>query len=597
MEVLNFEVSKKEIRCDKKQIIGGNDYLANFALDEEWEDKEVICRVVWTNRTSLDITLEDSSCTIPAYMLKAGKITVGVYTESEENCATSSCDIGIIESIKEKIYDTSVPNKEIWKDIQDNVKNSMKVSEFTDKLNEYLAKNPIDTVYEDSKNIFFIDEVYTAPTLTTEFSSDELEIVGNGNRLSINGQLSSSKNLFFGNFDIKANTIYTIMCKYTGGKHVTSGVEYSALPNLQLNMVEKGKWTSLITDLSLGHSDMFKCATFTLENNVNATVMCYVQNAIAFDNIAIDIMIAEGEYTSADDIQAYGKVIKTSVVDMLQKQMATNISNVSKSVVNEETKMLKWELENVEKKNKQLSKLNDFTWKNFDKAYFCFVCDDCNSYLPAIYDLFHEKGIPLSAATIVSTLGTTYSGETRSIKDVLNLIAADGGEILAHYNGNLADEGYNDGTHEFLTTESDWLTRTRDVKKALEENGFNIRGLIRADYTQKNSKMGERICRKYFEYADDVGVSTQYNLKRTFFSSYVDLDSIKAKIDTQASTAGFYPYCFHGTENLSSIENLTEIIDYILSKGESVEFSTYARVYDSIGTTVLEKRLSALEDA
>lgn len=143
MEVLNFEVSKKEIRCDKKQIIGGNDYLANFTLDEEWEDKEVICRVVWTNRTSLDITLEDSSCTIPAYMLKAGKITVGVYAESEENCATSSCDIGIIESIKEKIYDTSVPNKEIWKDIQDNIKNSMKVSEFTDKLNAYLSEKGI----------------------------------------------------------------------------------------------------------------------------------------------------------------------------------------------------------------------------------------------------------------------------------------------------------------------------------------------------------------------------------------------------------------------------------------------------------------------
>lgn len=458
------------------------------------------------------------------------------------------------------------------------------------KVDTYLDENPIETVYEDSKNIFSVDKVYTTPALTTEFPSDELEIVGNGNRLSINGQLSSNKNLFFGTFDIKASTTYTIMCKYVNGNHVTSGVEYSALPNLQLNMVAKGQWTSLITNLSLGSSNTFKCATFTLESDVNATIMCYVQKTIAFNNMEIDVMIAEGEYTSADDMQTYGKVIKSSVVDMLQCQMAANISDVSKSVVDAETEMLKWELENAEKKNTQLSKLNDFTWGNFDKAYFCFVCDDCNSYLPAIYDLFHEKGIPLSSATITSTLGTTYSGETRTIKDILNLIVADGGEILAHYNGNLADEGYSDGIHEFLTDESDWLSKTRDVKKVLEENGFEVRGIIRADYTQENSETGEKICRKYFDYADGLGISTQYNLKRTFFHNYTDLDSLKAKIDTQASTAGFYPYCFHGTETLASIENLTEIIDYILAKGDSVKFSTYANIYDNIGTTILVKK-------
>lgn len=174
MEVLNFEVSKKEIRCDKKQIIGGNDYLANFTLDEEWEGKEAICRVVWTNRTSLDITLEDSSCTIPAYMLKAGKITVGVYTESEENCATSSCDIGIIESIKEKIYDTSVPNKEIWKDIQDNIKNSMKVSEFTDKLNAYL------TEYRPTFDTFPCDETLAKLKDNTIFNTRGFYKIGDG---------------------------------------------------------------------------------------------------------------------------------------------------------------------------------------------------------------------------------------------------------------------------------------------------------------------------------------------------------------------------------------------------------------------------------
>lgn len=624
MEVLAFTVINKEIECDIKQVVGDNDYQASFMLDAEWNDKEVICRVVWNNKTSLDIALEDLSCVIPAYIMKRGEVSIGVYAEGDEQLTTEPWLLSVRKSIREKEFETAMPHKEIWNEINEKIKNVITSNDLDEKVvlsvndaieksglvkndelstevstqvNAYLGEKGIETVYEDSKNIFSADKIYTAPTLTTEFSSDELEIVGNGNRLSIDGQLSSNKNLFFGNFDIKANTTYTIMCKYANGKHVTSGVEYSALPNLQLNMVAKGQWTSLITNLSLGNSNTFKCATFTLESDVNATIMCYVQKTIAFNNMEIDVMIAEGEYTSADDMQTYGKVIKSSVVDMLQGQMAANISDVSKSVVDAETEMLKWELENAEKKNTKLSKMNDFAWGTFDKAYFTFVIDDCNSYLPAVYDLFHEKGVPLSSATIVTSLNATYSGETRSVKDILNLIVADGGEILAHYNGNLADEGYSDGTHEFLTTESDWLSKTRDVKKALEEKGFDVRGLIRADYTQKNSEMGEKICRKYFEYADDVGISTQYNLKRTFFNTYTDLDSIKAKIDVQASTAGFYPYCFHGTETLASIENLTEIIDYIIAKGDSVAFATYASVYDSIGTTVLEKRLSALENA
>lgn len=151
MEVLNFEVSKKEIRCDKKQIIGDNDYIANFTLDEEWEDKEVICRVVWTNKTSLDIKLENSTCVIPAYIIKAGKISVGIYTEDTENYATSSCNIGITESIKEKKYSTAVPNEEIWKDIQDSIKNSVKNSEFEEKVNTCLKNKNVMTDIEQAK--------------------------------------------------------------------------------------------------------------------------------------------------------------------------------------------------------------------------------------------------------------------------------------------------------------------------------------------------------------------------------------------------------------------------------------------------------------
>ena len=263
---------------------------------------------------------------------------------------------------------------------------------------------------------------------------------------------------------------------------------------------------------------------------------------------------------------------------------------------------MKYDLDQAYKKNELLAKNNDFQWGTFDKAYFCFVIDDCNEHLEPTYDLFHEKGVPLSVAAITNYLTYHHNGDSRSVKDVLKLVEADGGEILAHYYGNLAEEGYaGDGTHTFLTSEADWLSKTRDVKKEFEENGFTIRGIIRADYTLQNTTTGEKYCRKYFEYSDGLGTSTQYNMKRTFFSSFSTIDALKAKIDTQVATPGFYPYCLHGTETCASIENLTEIIDYILAKGDGVAFTTYADVYDSIGTNsinteIKEKTRSVLDD-
>lgn len=258
-----------------------------------------------------------------------------------------------------------------------------------------------------------------------------------------------------------------------------------------------------------------------------------------------------------------------------------------------------YELECSEGRVLKLEKLNDFVWGTFDKAYFIFVIDDANSHLPPTYDLFHSKSVPLSAAVIISKLNNLYTDinpdETRTVKDILDLIISDEGEVLAHYSGNLADEGYSDDSHEFLTSKADWDARTRDVKRTLENNGFEIRGIIRADYTQVGSITGEKYCRKYFDYSDNLGKSTQYSISRKFFSSFTTIDDVKIYIDQKSSVPGIYPFCLHGNETMASIENLSTIIDYIISKGDGVEISTYAKVFDKIGTTKLEKRLLALE--
>lgn len=261
----------------------------------------------------------------------------------------------------------------------------------------------------------------------------------------------------------------------------------------------------------------------------------------------------------------------------------------------------KYDLNCAEYRILKLEKLNDFIWDTFDKAYFIFVIDDANEHLGPTFDLFHSKSVPLSSAAIVTDdrLNKVYTNinpdETRSVKDILNLIVEDGGEVLAHYGGNLSDPGHTDEEgHVFLTTEEDWLLRTRDVKRILEENGFVIRGIIRADYTQTNSETGEKYCRKYFDYSDNLGKSTQYNIYRKFFNGFTDVEKAKEYIDQKSSIPGIYPFCLHGTETVASIENLTVLIDYIKSKGDGVEISTYANVFDKIGTTRIDKLLKQI---
>lgn len=305
--------------------------------------------------------------------------------------------------------------------------------------------------------------------------------------------------------------------------------------------------------------------------------------------------------TNATSAQLRLAIYKELTLDeKLDKQISEYITPVV-SDLNLKLQDTQYELECSEQRILKLEKLNDFVWNNFDKAYFVFVIDDANEHLPPTYDLFHAKSVPLSAAVVINNLNKVYTNinpdETRTIKDILDLLVSDGGEVLAHYTGNLADEGYSDGSHEFLTSKSDWDSRTRDVKRTLESNGFEIRGIIRADYSQVNSATGEIYCRKYFDYSDNLGKSTQYSISRKFFSSFETIEDAKTYIDQKSSLPGIYPFCLHGTEPVASIDNLSTLIDYIQTKGDAVEISTYSKVFDKIGTNRLEKLILNLGSA
>lgn len=90
-----------------------------------------------------------------------------------------------------------------------------------------------------------------------------------------------------------------------------------------------------------------------------------------------------------------------------------------------------------ERRISELEKHNSFKWKNANDKYFIFVIDDVSEFLEPCYNLFHSKNVPLSSATILDYIDTKWSGTTHTVKELLDLIVADGGEVLMHYRGSL----------------------------------------------------------------------------------------------------------------------------------------------------------------
>jgi hypothetical protein len=253
-----------------------------------------------------------------------------------------------------------------------------------------------------------------------------------------------------------------------------------------------------------------------------------------------------------------------------------------------------FQIKNLQQRLFDTGKYNDFAFKEFDKTYFAFVIDDSNKTLYPIYKIFHDKGVKLSSATIPGNLNIAVDGIGTN-KDVLDLIVADGGEVLVHYYGNLIDIGEQapDTDRTYLNTVEDWDSRIVVTKKALEDMGYKIRGVIRADYTSSRTKTGEQYCREYYDYSDGLGTSPQYTLTRMFVHNFSTVEDFKKWIDKCCEKPGFYPICTHGSESVN--DNMNEILDYILNK-DNCECTTYKDVYDQFRSTVLENRIKALEE-
>ena len=103
-----------------------------------------------------------------------------------------------------------------------------------------------------------------------------------------------------------------------------------------------------------------------------------------------------------------------------------------------------------------------------------FTIDDANKFLPLVYNLCHELGVVVCPAIITSNLNTVYdTADGKTIKEICDLIVADGGEILSHSGKFIKAD----------STKQDYIDVFRTPKQTLESLGYTVRGIITAGGT------------------------------------------------------------------------------------------------------------------
>lgn len=302
-----------------------------------------------------------------------------------------------------------------------------------------------------------------------------------------------------------------------------------------------------------------------------------------FGTAGQDVKSLEDNYTATEsgtlyingDEEVKMPELKVVNVDNPYEYMDSKFTSLKDELVNE---ISAFELENIKRRILNVEKKNDFAWSEFDKPVFVFIQDDSNTHTIEFVNTFIDNNVPLGLASIPRNLR-----ENPDRLEAVRNAVEHGGEVLAHYSGSPTEESPWDL----------WLKCTKTMKIELEDLGFNVRGLIRADSTEASTDKGETCCRLYFDYANDkMGKSTQFDLPRILLGSLGGYDGIVAKITADLQVNGLHGFGFHGNE--ITTENMTNIINLIKENGGVI--TTYSNVFDEYGSSILEERVKILEN-
>lgn len=308
-------------------------------------------------------------------------------------------------------------------------------------------------------------------------------------------------------------------------------------------------------------------------------------------NVYQDVVVPEGAYKAYVNDNDGDRTIDLQGLQFEKYNVKAELERLEGLIPS--TSSIDYDLKQAQLQLAKTQRSNDFAYASFDKAYFVLTIDDANKYLPDVYDLCHELNIPLCPAIITGNLNTDYKNDGRTIKDICDLVVADGGEILAHSGKYITAD----------STEEDYADVFREPKIELENLGYTVRGIITAGGTNylSNDIRLDNWSRKYYDYSDQNGLqsSKAYYHPRWWHHDYT-MDGAKKYVDNAISNKSFVVMAMHGSDNaddLEHIDHVRELLQYIISKGtDKIVFTTWADVYDTFGSTVLEERIKALEE-
>lgn len=218
---------------------------------------------------------------------------------------------------------------------------------------------------------------------------------------------------------------------------------------------------------------------------------------------------------------------------------------------------------------------NDFSMKQFDKAYITFLFDDGRMpFTKECFELFQQYDMDICCAVVADEVKGN-----QSVIDLLMKIQNAGGEIVSHTYG-----------HDALTSNNSTLENIEkelgDSFRVLKGLGFNVNGIVEAGNgggeKTADYELIETVSRKYYKYSNAYGVSPQYKMSRTWLSGK-NVDNAKSLVHDAIQNKKWVMFWAHDFSEFSK-SDMMELLDYIEVQGKNkVEVKTWNEIYVKFG--------------
>ena len=242
------------------------------------------------------------------------------------------------------------------------------------------------------------------------------------------------------------------------------------------------------------------------------------------------------------------------------------------------------------------AKKNPFQLAALDKGYVTFVFDDLMNEIDSIASIFEQYQMPLCLAAIpvkmsqrANWLEQSRGSFTPNMlkSEIMRVVVSNGGEILAHNTSPVVDVT-NQYDYDFMYG---YFVK---CKKAIEDAGFKVRGIIKAGGTGAISGTPEieRWLIGNYEYSN-IGSAENYNKIRININQ--PLDDLKASIQDAYTNHTWLRIVGHGygAEHLGDYlpdeAALEAILDYCNTLGITV--CTYAYIFDNFSSSAFLESL------